>query len=345
MLNTSQKIHSEIIYLEKLSEAQIDIENSILFYDEVLLENKKIKNFIENFPYKISLTAGEEQKNFEAIARLASKLVELTQVMQNSKPQFVCIGGGSLGDSVGFLASIYRRGCDLVQVPSTWLAAIDSSHGGKTAINFGASKNQFGSFHFPKAVYLIKELLLENPPVLLKDAYSEILKIFLLKGEMPAGHVHGQSLSADDLFFNLPEAVAGKYSFVEKDPFEKTNIRKALNLGHSFGHAVESHYGFSHGTSVGIGLVFCLRFSRNLNEALLNHLSCLYLTELTQIREKPLDSEKLKILFQKDKKSFNKDNIDFVSLPEIGSYEVGSVPISSLVNYFNTDFLEFLETL
>ena len=135
--------------------------------------------------------------HFKAILRLAE-----THSMRAARPGFISLGGGSISDFTGFAASVYQRGAPLVHIPSTWLAAMDSAHGGKSALNVSGAKNAIGSFHFPKAVFIVEELLETQPLERKTEALGELLKTALIAG----GGFYKQLCAAWPLFFETPSA-------------------------------------------------------------------------------------------------------------------------------------------
>ncbi|MNS95867.1 3-dehydroquinate synthase [compost metagenome] len=172
------------------------------------------------------------------------------------------VGGGSVGDFGGFVASIFKRGVRLVHIPSTWLAAIDSAHGGKTGLNVGGMKNQIGTFYPAAETWIVKSLLITQPEARAFEAYSELLKIALIGGGSfwnklsREKHVDGELIWAF-----LPQAIAGKLAIVKKDPEEKSGLRHVLNLGHTVGHILESQFELPHGVAINYGLSFALQWS------------------------------------------------------------------------------------
>lgn len=183
------------------------------------------------------------------------------------RSMLVAVGGGSITDMAGFAASCFKRGIDTAYIPTTILAAVDASIGGKTAINFGGLKNEIGTFHQPSAIVMVPELWQSLPYSELANGYGEILKTAMLQGH--EAFVQAQ-LAAQRLVdgheapfsFELIKGCAEfKQRIVEQDPFDRS-IRRNLNLGHTFGHALEAlslsgqrQAPLSHGHAVAIGLV------------------------------------------------------------------------------------------
>ena len=157
------------------------LKQVLVFYDKKLEDSLlKWKENPQVLFYR--LNSGEKTKSLEELPQHITKINSLLSDFDKKKTLFLAVGGGSLLDLVGFLASIYKRGVDFISLPSTWLSAIDSAHGGKNAINFRGVKNLLGTYHFPQAVFIVKELLKTNPKSLEESAYGELLKISLIEG-------------------------------------------------------------------------------------------------------------------------------------------------------------------
>jgi 3-dehydroquinate synthase len=175
-----------------------------------------------------------------------------------------------VGDLAGFAASILKRGCGVVQVPTSLLAQVDSSVGGKTAINVAAGKNLVGTFHQPALVLIDPATLDTLPPRELRAGYAEIVKYGLIGDPdfFAWCEGHGAALIAGDgpaRLHAIATSVAAKAAIVAQDERETGGRRGLLNLGHTFGHAIEAEAGYSgrllHGEAVAIGLVLAFRFS------------------------------------------------------------------------------------
>ena len=215
----------------------------------------------------IVLPPGEATKSWGVLADLVDAL--LARGIERSD-HIVAFGGGVIGDLVGFAASIVKRGCQFVQVPTTLLAQVDSSVGGKTAINVPAGKNLVGAFHQPSFV-LIDPLTLDTlPPREVRAGYAEVVKYGLI--DDPAFfawcEANGAALLAGDPAARthaIAHAVAAKARVVAEDERETTGKRALLNLGHTFGHALEAEAGFSdkllHGEGVAAGMALAFGFS------------------------------------------------------------------------------------
>ncbi len=262
-------LRSQVLFLEDLPGIKkislvlgFEPEQIVVIYDKKLYAHPNVKAWLKKFPLSYGVRAGEKLKDIDYFPLHLKKIMK---VMGPSAPQnmcFVSLGGGSLGDFVGFLASIFKRGVPLIHIPTTFLAAMDSAHGGKTALNVGTVKNQVGSFYPATAVLIIQSLLQTLSKKQLQSAAGELMKMGLIKGGELGSALQGQSKEELKWLWDfLPQAIEAKYEVVERDPFETQGERQWLNLGHSLGHILEAHYGLAHGTAVAHGLVFSIQWS------------------------------------------------------------------------------------
>ncbi|RQW45959.1 3-dehydroquinate synthase [Novosphingobium sp. LASN5T] len=213
------------------------------------------------------LPAGESTKSWEQLARVIDWL--LAQEVER-KDNIVALGGGVIGDLTGFAAAIVKRGCGFIQIPTTLLAQVDSSVGGKTAINTPAGKNLVGAFHQPVLV-LADPLSLDTLPARdVRAGYAEVVKYGLIDDApfFEWCEANGNRLlagEADAREYAIARSVAAKARIVAEDEKETTGVRALLNLGHTFGHALEAETGFSdrllHGEGVALGMALAARFS------------------------------------------------------------------------------------
>lgn len=199
---------------------------------------------------------GEQQKNLETLARALEWLGELPL---SRSDLIVALGGGVPGDLAGFAAAVYCRGVSFVQIPTTLLAAVDSSVGGKTAVDLSAGKNLAGAFHQPALVLCDTDVMAALPPELMRDGSAEMLKYGIL--EDPALFASlGSGAWKKEMEKTIARCVAIKRDYVQGDEKDHGK-RQFLNLGHTFGHAVEvcSRFTLTHGQGVAIGLVMAAK--------------------------------------------------------------------------------------
>jgi len=213
------------------------------------------------------LPAGEASKSWHFLAQVLDWLIA-EEVERGDN--ILALGGGVIGDLTGFAAAILKRGCGFIQLPTTLLAQVDSSVGGKTAINAPAGKNLVGAFHQPSLVLADTQALDTLPPREMRAGYAEVIKYGILgDAEFFAWcEANGASVMAGDKAaqeYAVTESVKAKARIVAEDERETTGARALLNLGHTFGHALEAETGFSdrllHGEAVALGMVLAARFS------------------------------------------------------------------------------------
>ena len=200
---------------------------------------------------RFSYPAGEESKNISTLSDMLEFLAEEEVTRQDI---IVALGGGVAGDMAGFAAAVYQRGIRFVQVPTTFLAAVDSSVGGKTAIDLKAGKNMAGAFYQPHLVLCDVDTLDTLPKDTFADGIAETLKY----GVIGDADLFAKTASGDfrnDLEEIIETCVKMKRDIVMEDEFD-TGLRQLLNLGHTLGHAIEKKSGFtlSHGHAVAIGM-------------------------------------------------------------------------------------------
>jgi len=317
-------------------------DNSILIIDKNLLQFSSVKNWLKSFSMVYPVEAGENLKQLKSFEKHLTHILKLAETIQSKNLTLVAIGGGSVGDFIGFIASVFKRGTPLIHIPSTWLAAIDSSHGGKTALNIGTYKNQIGTFYPAQKVILCKQLLFTQPPIRTQEALGEIIKTALLSGGKLWREISKEStFNSMKLWNYLPQLIAYKYRIVLADPFEKKGIRYILNLGHTFGHTFELYFKMPHGNAVNLGLLMALGLSNTKNvmkpkilqniiesPLLKNHL--ISQLELMRLLKK---HKNLYQLLSQDKKISQNGCINFVYLKAPGKPVVLETRISELSLY------------
>jgi 3-dehydroquinate synthase len=214
-----------------------------------------------------TVAPGEGSKSWGELARLTDWL--LAEGVERGD-HVIALGGGVVGDLAGFACAVLKRGCGFVQVPTTLLAQVDSSVGGKTAINTAAGKNLVGAFHQPALVLADLDTLASLPARELRAGYAEVLKYGVLGDRAFFDWLEGHSAAVlareeEPLSHAVATSIAAKARIVAADERETGGVRALLNLGHTFGHALEAATGFSHrllhGESVALGMVLAARYS------------------------------------------------------------------------------------
>ena len=263
----------------------------------------------------IVLPAGEPTKSFRELGPLCERLLEMGLERGDL---VVAFGGGVIGDLAGFAAGILRRGVRFVQIPTTLLAQVDSSVGGKTGINTPQGKNLIGVFHQPALVIADTDVLKTLPAREMRAGYAEVVKYGLLGdagffGWLEQAYDGIFAYDRETLVTAIETSVKAKAAIVARDEHE-TGDRALLNLGHTFGHALEAWTGYSdrllHGEGVAIGMCLAFRFSESLGlcpagtaDRVTRHIEAVGLpTRLSDIPGGKADAGELGRLMGQDKK-------------------------------------------
>jgi 3-dehydroquinate synthase len=298
----------------------------------------------------IVLPAGEKTKSFANLAELCDRLLAAGI---ERRDKIIALGGGVIGDLTGFAAAILRRGVGFIQVPTTLLAQVDSSVGGKTGINSAHGKNLIGAFHQPELVLADTGVLETLPPRELAAGYAEVAKYGLL-GD--AAFFEWLESNAHLLMRGDPQARAhaihrsceAKAAIVAEDETEQ-GARALLNLGHTFGHALEAATGYSqrllHGEGVAIGMVQAFRFSEMLGYCALGtgdrvakHLTSAGLpTHMGEITGELPAPQDLVAIMRQDKKA-QAGELTFILARGIGeAFVAKAVPEAKIMEFLQQD--------
>ncbi len=285
----------------------------------------------------VVLPDGEAQKRWQNIEAVLDTLLERRCGRDTT---LVALGGGVIGDLTGFAAAVYQRGVPYIQVPTTLLAQVDSSVGGKTAINHPRGKNMIGAFHQPRAVIADMDTLASLPARELRSGLAELIKHGFIRDADFVGWLEAYvedllALDRDALAHAVARSVEIKAQIVSRDERE-TGERALLNFGHTFGHAIETGLGYGewlHGEAVAAGMAMAADLSRRLG--ILDETSVGRVRELLRRAGLPtasagLGSRRLIELMSVDKKA--KDGrLRFILLERIGAACVrGDVPAAAV---------------
>ena len=294
------------------------------------------------------LPAGESQKSFLVLQQVLENI--FTQGLDRGDT-ILAFGGGVIGDLAGFAASIYKRGCRFVQVPTTLLAQVDSSVGGKTAINVPQGKNLVGAFYQPSFVLTDTSVLKTLPERELKAGYAEVLKYGLLGNRefFTWLEKNGQKVLAQD-GDSLAEAISVscmmKAAIVAEDERERGS-RALLNLGHTFGHALEAEAGYSdkllHGEAVSAGMEMAFAFSQKMGlcgasdvSAVSEHLNKTGLTGIGNVGSWLGDTDALMAHMAQDKKNEG-GRLTLILAKAIGeAFVKKDAPVSAVRDYLES---------
>ncbi len=228
------------------------------------LYGEKIKNTLESNGFSVYsriFSAGEQSKNLDTVYEMYQSLVENSFTR---KDLIVALGGGVTGDMAGFVSATYLRGIDFVQIPTSLLAQVDSSVGGKTGVDLPQGKNLVGAFWQPIAVLIDPDTLHTLTPHFFADGMGEVIKYGCIKSSSLFDTLEKEN--AEDIIEEIiEECVTVKRDVVQRDETEKGE-RALLNFGHTLGHAIEKEHNFtdiSHGQAVAIGMVMMAKAGEN----------------------------------------------------------------------------------
>ena len=322
-LETVDKLNS---YLNK----NLNKDNSIIFVDSNVKSktvsspfgSKSLYEFDENYNIH-EVLVNEKTKNIYTVEKIW-EIMHSNSVTRSTN--VICIGGGVLCDVVGFATSTYKRGANLILVPTSLLAMVDASHGGKNGINSNYGKNQIGTFYLPSEVLVCFEFLKSLNKEDINNGLIEAIKAGFIGNKKILDEVFPHKIkrgtSASYFYIDLIQLAIDVKTKITKEDLKESNTRMYLNFGHTIGHLIESdsNYQISHGQAVGIGILIALEISEkeyNLNQSYRkNYMTFLNNSGLkSHYKFKKTRSELITIL-SNDKK-VNNEKINFVLLEEI----------------------------
>lgn len=325
LINDTGKLVKEVLRGKR---ALIVTDNVVdKFYTETVKKSLEKENIITSV---CVLENGETNKNIESIYNIYSALAknELSR-----KDIIIALGGGVIGDMAGYAAATWMRGIDFVQIPTTLLACVDSSVGGKTGINIKEGKNLVGAFHSPRLVIMDNDVLNTLPKREFNAGMAEVIKHAFLFDKKLLEYLENNN--SFDMDFILKRNCELKGHIVEIDYKEKKE-RMFLNFGHSIGHSVENAAGYGvllHGEAVAIGLIFAIEYGIKKNitkdKSLLERAKNIF-AKFSLPTEIPSNIN-LKDAIKLDKKRSN-DEINFVFLEDIEKPLINKVSINDIVN-------------
>lgn len=299
----------------------IDTNRKIAIISETGVPNKWIKKVAEQCKNYVTLIfpEGEASKCFQQYEILLQQLIE-NQFTR--KDAIIAIGGGVTGDLAGFVAASYMRGIDFYNIPTTILSQVDSSVGGKVAIDVGSYKNIVGAFHQPKGVIIDPEVLSTLPQRQIHNGLMEALKTGLIQDQELFEMFEQENLNIDEI---IQHSINVKRQVVEQDEKEN-NLRKILNFGHTIGHAIEGAYGLNtylHGECVAMGMLFFIE-NEELKQRVLNIYKKLNIPEVPEY-----DVDTLMDYVAHDKKN-NASSVTIVKVKKLGTYELEEMSLDEI---------------
>lgn len=282
----------------------------------------KVKNQLNN-PIVFTIPMGESSKN---LTNYQAILEEMISEDVPKSATLIALGGGVVGDLAGFIASTYMRGISFVQIPTTLLSQIDSSVGGKVAVNSRRAKNAIGTFYQPKAVFIDPTVLSTLDEKQLYSGVGELIKYGVIKDPSILTLLEEPDWKSN-LTHLIRQSILVKRAFVLQDE-EDHNIRHVLNYGHTLGHAIEQHssYQYLHGEAVAIGMA-CMARKKPFYKRLISLLERFDLPHTL-----PYSIEELLPYLTKDKK-VHKDTLHFVDVENLGHAKIIPVNLDDLRNY------------
>ncbi len=287
-----------------------DIKTHLSSEPEVyVVYDRNVAWVVKDFPWKaLPIETSESRKTLETVEGICRWLVE-----QNASRSalILAVGGGITTDMAGFAASIYKRGIRYANLPTTLLSQVDAAIGGKTGVNLDGYKNMLGAFLMPEVTFISADVLRTLPQRELRSGLAELLKTFLLAD----GAAYEKALADGATQELILTAARIKEDIVGRDPFEKGE-RAKLNLGHTFGHAIEhaSAGSIPHGEAVAMGIILAARFGENLGLSTIG-LSRRLTADFQAVglpTDCPYPMETLQDAMAKDKKALSGGKVKFV---------------------------------
>ncbi|MFI5171246.1 MAG: 3-dehydroquinate synthase [Chitinophagales bacterium] len=267
VVSVSVGFHDQVDWIEKLKQKKYSSIFVLADENTQMLCYPLIKEYIPLHSLLL-ITSGEKEKNIDTTKNLWNKLID-GNAERNSL--LINLGGGVIGDMGGFVASTYKRGFDFINIPTTLLAQVDASVGGKLGIDHNGIKNIIGVFRDPRAVLICTDFIRTLPPKQIKSGFAEILKHGLISDKKYWDIAKQINLNDfTDWARVIERSVLIKKDIVEQDPFE-SGLRKILNFGHTIGHAVETwsmqndEQPLLHGEAIAIGMICEAWLSKEVN--------------------------------------------------------------------------------
>ena len=253
----------EILFTKQITNIDIFI------IDKNLLQNNRIKKIYEKFKNRCFLITGYEK--IKTLSNFNTLIEKILKIGIQRKSKLISVGGGTIGDLSGFIASSLLRGIDHIMVPTSLLAMVDSAIGGKTGVNSKHGKNLVGTFYLPKKVFICPDFLKSLPKRELNCGFAEIIKYsYIFPGGLKNKLLNFKNINSSNIVDIIKLSVSTKLRYVS-DFREKSNNRRSraiLNFGHSIGHAIENSNSYNttikHGEAIALGMLIELKLSKYL---------------------------------------------------------------------------------
>ncbi|MBQ4403352.1 MAG: 3-dehydroquinate synthase [Selenomonadaceae bacterium] len=319
-----------------------DVKNFITGKALLVTQKNILDVCAEKFPYEVALIPdGETSKSLGEAEKLFTRAIEAGL---DRKSVVIALGGGVVGDLAGFVAATFMRGINLIQIPTTLLAQVDSSVGGKTAVNHALGKNLIGAFHQPRAVFIDLNFLKTLPEREIKSGLGEVVKYGVISDENFFAYLEDNAekiLQRDlkTLAHVVKRSCEIKAEVVAADEKE-SGLRRILNFGHTLAHAIEEQTGYKkyrHGEAVAIGMVAAAQISHELGKTSAENVQRLekLLKRFDMVATcAGLDADKLYAVTFRDKKTVG-GKVNWVLMKNFGDVEIcGDVPASVVKKVF-----------
>ena len=307
------------------------------YYGETLKNNLSNKNFDVNF---IILEPGEETKNINSLVYIYNKLLDFSV---NRDSLLIALGGGVVGDITGFAAATFLRGVKYIQIPTSVIAQVDSSIGGKVAVNLEQGKNLVGNFYHPHAVIIDPQVLLSLDDRFFYDGMAEVIKYGLIKDEVLFNNLlkyKNKTEILNHIEYIIYTCCNIKKEIVEKDE-KDTGERMLLNFGHTLGHGIEAYYDYktyTQGEEVAIGMYSISKIGEKLG---LTNNGCSEKIKEVLLQYKlpyklPVNINDLLNIINKDKKVLD-NGLNFVLISDIGEGYIKKVKLADVAQFLGED--------
>ena len=335
LINNTSSVISQIFKTKKV--AVITDSNVHSIYGDAVKTDLSTSGFDVEF---IVLEPGEESKSLKNLEYIYNKLLDFSA---NRDTLLLALGGGVIGDITGFAASTYLRGIKYVQIPTSVIAQVDSSVGGKVAVNLERGKNLIGSFYHPHAVLIDPEVLRTLSDRFFYDGMAEVIKYGLIRDAELFDNLM-KHRTKDEILDNIEYIISTccsiKRAIVERDE-KDTGERMLLNFGHTIGHGIEAYYEYktyTHGEAVAIGMYSISGIGEQLG---LTDIGCS--EKIRKILEQyhlpynaPVDVDKLLNIVMNDKKVFD-DGLNFILIRKIGDSYINKVRLKDVSDFLGKE--------
>lgn len=335
LLNNTADIINQLFNTKKV--VVITDKNVYSNYGQILNDNLSSRDFEVNF---IILEPGEETKSIDSLVYIYNKLLDFSV---NRDSLLIALGGGVVGDITGFVAATFLRGIRYIQIPTSVIAQVDSSIGGKVAVNLDRGKNLIGNFYHPHAVIIDPQVLLSLDDRIFYDGMAEVIKYGLIKDANLFNNLlsyKSKSEIMENIEYIIYTCCNIKKKIVEKDE-KDTGERMLLNFGHTLGHGIEAYYDYktyTHGEGVAMGMYSISKIGEKLG---LTNNGCSekikeILVQYNLPYKIPVDINDLLNIINNDKKVLD-NGLNFILIKDIGQGYIKKVKLADVSKFLGED--------